>query len=113
MKFNFKLSNIELGDIKIGEVAVETEMSINEMVAIRKESELVLTRMPQYLELLARGARKFEELDEEFENRQINKQKIKEMTEQFKRMANSQQYPKYAKTRKDTARPTSNRLYMD
>ena len=87
MKFNFKISNMEVNNIKIGDVAIETEMSINEMVAIRKESELVLSRLPLYLELLANGAKKFEELEEEFDNRHNNKNKIKMMMKHFEEMA--------------------------
>lgn len=67
MKFNFKLKDIQIADVKIGEVAVETELSINEMVAIRKESEIVLAKMPIYLEQLANGAKKFEELNSEMD----------------------------------------------
>lgn len=68
MKFNFKLKDIQIADVKIGEVAVETEFSINEMVAIRKETEVVLAKMPEYLELIATGAKKFEELNTDLEN---------------------------------------------
>jgi hypothetical protein len=67
MKFNFKLSNIEVNDIKIGEVAIETEFSINEMVAIRKESEIVLEKMPRYLQQLATTYKTFVELDNEID----------------------------------------------
>jgi low affinity Fe/Cu permease len=70
MKFNFKLKDIQIADIKIGEVAVETEFSINEMVAIRKESEIVLEKMPRYLQQLATTYKTFAELDnkiDEFE----------------------------------------------
>ena len=68
MKFNFKLKNIEVAEIKIGSVEVGTEFSINEMVAVRKETEVVLAKMPQYLEQLANGYKKFLELDSEIED---------------------------------------------
>ena len=68
MKFNFKLTNIEVAEIKIGSVEVGTEFSINEMVAVRKETEVVLAKMPQYLEQLANGYKKFLELDSEIED---------------------------------------------
>lgn len=69
MKFGLKLTGINIGGINIGGVEVNTDLSINEMVAIRKETEVVLKKMPEYLEDIAKGARKFEELDEEFEAR--------------------------------------------
>ena len=68
MKFNFKLTNIEVAEIKIGSVEVGTEFSINEMLAVRKETEVVLAKMPQYLEQLANGYKKFLELDSEIED---------------------------------------------
>ena len=68
MKFNFKLTNIEVAEIKIGSVEVGTEFSINEMVAVRKETEVVLAKMPQYLEQLANGYKKFLELNSEIED---------------------------------------------
>ena len=67
MKFNFKLSNIEVNDIKIGEVEVKTEFSINEMIAIRKETEIVLEKMPRYLQQLATAYKTFVELDNEID----------------------------------------------
>lgn len=69
MKFGLKLTDINIGGINIGGVEVNTELSINEMVAIRKETEVILKKMPEYLEDIANGAKKLEELDEEFEER--------------------------------------------
>lgn len=65
MKFGFKLSNIQLGEVSIGGIEVNTELSINEMVAIRKETEIVLKKMPEYLNDLAVAVRTFEEIDDE------------------------------------------------
>ena len=82
MKFNFKLTNIEVAEIKIGSVEVGTEFSINEMVAIRKETEVVLAKMPQYLEQLANGYKKFLELDseiEDLEDKSIQESLIKDL----------------------------------
>lgn len=82
MKFNFKLTNIEVAEIKIGSVEVGTEFSINEMVAVRKETEVVLAKMPQYLEQLANGYKKFLELDseiEDLENKSIQESLIKDL----------------------------------
>ena len=67
MKFDFKLSNIEVNDIKIGEVEVKTEFSINEMIAMRKETEIVLEKMPRYLQQLATAYKAFVELDNEID----------------------------------------------
>ena len=82
MKFNFKLTNIEVAEIKIGSVEVGTEFSINEMVAVRKETEVVLAKMPQYLEQLANGYKKFLELDseiEDLEDKSIQESLIKDL----------------------------------
>ena len=82
MKFNFKLTNIEVAEIKIGNVEVGTEFSINEMVAVRKETEVVLAKMPQYLEQLANGYKKFLELDseiEDLEDKSIQESLIKDL----------------------------------
>lgn len=66
MKFGIKLSNIKLGEVSIGGVEVNTEVSINEMIAIRKETEVVLKKMPEYLNDLAVAVKTFEAIDEEF-----------------------------------------------
>ena len=82
MKFNFKLTNIEVAEIKIGSVEVGTEFSIEEMVAVRKETEVVLAKMPQYLEQLANGYKKFLELDseiEDLEDKSIQESLIKDL----------------------------------
>lgn len=82
MKFNFKLTNIEVAEIKIGNIEVGTELSINEMVAMRKETEVVLAKMPQYLEQLANGYKKFLELDseiEDLEDKSIQESLIKDL----------------------------------
>lgn len=82
MKFNFKLTNIEVAEIKIGSIEVGTEFSINEMVAVRKETEVVLAKMPQYLEQLANGYKKFLELDseiEDLEDKSIQESLIKDL----------------------------------
>lgn len=52
MKFGLKLKDIQLGEVKIGEVEVNTELNIAEMVAIRKESEYMLENLPNYMEQL-------------------------------------------------------------
>jgi hypothetical protein len=93
MKFNFKLKDIQIADVKIGEVAVETELSINEMVAIRKEYELALENMPVYLQQLATGYKKFVTLNNDIE-------KFEE--EQFEKMTNSSNT---IKDRRERVRP--------
>ena len=69
MKFGLKLTDINLGEIKIGSMEVNTDLSIREMVCMREQAEVVLKMMPEYLEDIAKGARKFEELEEEFSER--------------------------------------------
>lgn len=81
MKFNFKLTNIEVAEVKIGSVEVGTEFSIEEMIAVRKETEVVLAKMPQYLEQLANGYKKFLELNSEIEGNSIQESPIKELVE--------------------------------
>lgn len=83
MKLGFKLSNIELGEVKIGGVEVNTEFSISEMVAIRKETEVILEKMPVYLEQVAKTVLTYEDLDNQI--REIDREKalesmIKEIT---------------------------------
>lgn len=63
MKLGFKLSNIELGEVKIGGVEVNTEFSISEMIAMRKEAEVMLEKMPVYLEQVAKAVLTYEDLD--------------------------------------------------
>lgn len=55
MKIGFKLNNIEIGEVKIGGVEVNTEFSINEMIAMRKESEHMLENLPVYIQNIANG----------------------------------------------------------
>ena len=83
MKFNFKLTNIEVAEVKIGSVEVGTEFSIEEMIAVRKETEVVLAKMPQYLEQLANGYKKFLELSSEIEveGNSIQESPIKELVD--------------------------------
>lgn len=85
MKFNFKLTNIEVAEVKIGSVEVGTEFSIEEMIAVRKETEVVLAKMPQYLEQLANGYKKFLELSSEIEveGNSIQESPIKELIDEF------------------------------
>jgi hypothetical protein len=85
MKFNFKFKNIEVAEIKIGSVEVGTEFSIEEMIAIRKETEVVLAKMPQYLEQLANGYKKFLELNSEIEveDKSIQESQIKDLANEF------------------------------
>ena len=52
MKFGFKLKDIQLGEVRIGEVEVNTDFSINEMVAMRKEAEYLIENLPVYMEQL-------------------------------------------------------------
>lgn len=86
MKFGIKLNNIEIGEVKIGGIEVNTELSINEMIAIRKESEHVLENLPVYIQNLANGyitagqaERHIEQLEEE--------QTVKELTAKLKASA--------------------------
>lgn len=67
MKFNFKISNVEVAEVKIGSVEVETEFSINEMIAMRREAENFVEKMPVYLEQIAEGYKKFLEIDDEIQ----------------------------------------------
>ena len=83
MKLGFKLSNIELGEVKIGGVEVNTEFSISEMVATRKEAEVMLEKMPVYLEQVAKAVLTYEDLDNQI--REIDREEalesmIKEIT---------------------------------
>lgn len=81
MKLGFKLSNIELGEVKIGGVEINTEFSISEMVAIRKETEVILEKMPVYLEQIAKTVLTYEDLDNQIrEIEEALESMIKEIT---------------------------------
>ena len=87
MKLGFKLSNIELGEVKIGGVEVNTEFSISEMIAMRKEAEVMLEKMPVYLEQVAKAVLTYEDLDNQI--REIDREEalesiIKEITHNAK-----------------------------
>ncbi len=64
MKFGIKLSNITIGDINVGGLELNSEFSINEMVAIRKETEYVLKKLPEYLVDIANAVNTYEAIDE-------------------------------------------------
>ena len=64
MKFGIKLSNITVGDINVGGLELNSEFSINEMVAIRKETEYVLKKLPEYLVDIANTVNTYEAIDE-------------------------------------------------
>lgn len=64
MKFGIKLSNITVGDINVGGLELSSEFSINEMVAIRKETEYVLKKLPEYLVDIANAVNTYEAIDE-------------------------------------------------
>nr|DAU23731.1 MAG TPA: hypothetical protein [Caudoviricetes sp.] len=68
MKIGFKLNNIEIGEVKIGGVEVNTEFSINEMIAMRKESEHMLENMPTYLEQFANAMITVQDIEDHIEN---------------------------------------------
>ena len=64
MKFGIKLSNITIGDVNVGGLELNSEFSINEMVAIRKETEYVLKKLPEYLVDIANAVNTCEAIDE-------------------------------------------------
>lgn len=68
MKFGIKLNNIEIGEVKIGGIEVNTEFSINEMIAMRKESEVMLEKMPTYLEQFANAMLIIDDIEDHIEN---------------------------------------------
>lgn len=87
MKFGIKLSNIEVADVKIGGVEVNTEFSISEMIAMRKETEYILENMPVYLEQLAKAVLTHDDLNNQI--REIDREEsieamIKEITHNAK-----------------------------
>lgn len=71
MKFGIKLSDIKLGEVSIGGVEVNTELSINEMVAIRKETEVILENMPVYLDNLKVAMDKVVEIDNSMTEQEV------------------------------------------
>lgn len=55
MKFKFNLENITVGELKIGTVLIESEVSTSELVSIRTETEHILGSLPKYINQLASG----------------------------------------------------------
>lgn len=89
MKFGIKLSDIKLGDVSIGGVEVNTELSINEMVAIRKETEVILENMPVYLDNLKVAMDKVVEIDNSMTEQEvindIQKETVESIMESIKK----------------------------
>lgn len=52
MKFGFKIKGIQLGEVSIEEIEVNTELSMQEVIGMRKESEYLLGNMPKYINQL-------------------------------------------------------------
>lgn len=50
MKFGFKIKGIQFGEVSIGEIEVNTELSMSEVIGMRKESEYLLENLPKYME---------------------------------------------------------------
>lgn len=50
MKFGFKIKGIQFGEVNIGEIEVNTELSMAEVIGMRKESEYLLENLPKYME---------------------------------------------------------------
>lgn len=88
MKFGLTLKDIQLGEVKVGEVSVNSEVSINEMIAMRKEVEHVLENAPTYIEQLADAVITFLHVDkvtndfEESLDRRAMEEKIARTIEQ-------------------------------
>lgn len=72
MKTKFTLKGLEIGEIKIGDVAVETEFSVKEAWGMKNlaksTAEDILHNMPKYLEQIATAQKKFEELDAQIQD---------------------------------------------
>lgn len=79
MKFNFKLSNIEVAGITIGGIEVSTDISMSEAIGMRKESEYMLEQLPVYLDQLAEGARKFMQIDDELSGRKSFEDEVNDL----------------------------------
>ena len=91
MKFGLTLKDIQLGEVKVGEVSVSTEFSINEMVAMRKEVEHVLENAPTYIEQLGDAVATFlhvekvvNDFEEEIDRASEEQQMVKAFEQKLK-----------------------------
>lgn len=71
MKTKFTLKGLEIGDIKVGDIVVESEFFVKEAWGmknlVKSTIEDVLHNMPKYLEQVATAYEKYEELSAKFE----------------------------------------------
>lgn len=67
MYTKFKLSNVQLGDIKIGNVEVESKYKLDEVQGIYTLVKTAIKEIPEMLEDMKAGALKFREIEKEFE----------------------------------------------
>lgn len=82
MKFGFKLNNIQLGEVKIGAIEFNTEFSINEMIATRKEVEHILENAPTYIHQIADAAVTFNNIDNQMED-MAREEQVENMVKQI------------------------------
>lgn len=69
MKFEIKLNNIEISDIKIGGIEIKSDFSISEMIAMRKETEYVLENITTYMHQLKNACDLSLDYSEDFYNK--------------------------------------------
>lgn len=84
MRIEFKIGNIEVEGVSLGGVSVVTDMTLTEVRGMVRLQEECLENLPDYLDDLAKGFRKFKQLDEEF-----TAEDRKEEIYQRERVANS------------------------
>lgn len=76
MKYNFKLSNIQIGDIKVGGIEVSTELSTSEMIAQTKLVKDIIGDLPNIIEDVYKANSLFNTRDKD-----LTKQRIKDIAE--------------------------------
>lgn len=92
MKFNFKLSNIEIAGINIGGIEIESEMTLVEVVGMRKEQEHVLENLTKYINQLGDGAKAFSDIEDKLTEtyEELLARKTAERTAYFENLKNNQ-----------------------
>lgn len=69
MYTKLKLSDIQLGEVKVGNIEIEAKYKLEEVVGIYDLFKKAIKEMPETLEDVAKTASKFMDLEKEFEVR--------------------------------------------
>lgn len=85
MYTKFKLSNVQIGEVKIGNVEVESKYKLDEVQGIYALVKTAIKEIPEMLEDVKAGALKFREIEKEFEElyEEEHKEKLQTAVDSF------------------------------